>query len=645
VDLPADLQRWASAVLARICLWQGRIDEARAVLDACAPAAPADEHAVYIEATAVRVLGASGDLFGARRRLDALARQIAGPEPVGRLLFETAVLRLACAAGDLEAAAAAVTRVAREASAMHLPMRAIRAQVIWLQALQDAGQHAEASRLARRLGRLRRAVPPLLRGAIDTAAGARVGGLPRRPPGMVLGSRIAGLADLVETCRGEPSDVQALDRACALLRAMLDAERVEVVPLIGVQRDSRAAPRLSVGTGPPTSLARLVQAGETAGPRAVPGGGEEAGVAIRLGGLPIAALVARWRQAPADAERWMSGAAAIVAGRVDGWTYALRAASAADSPVPGLLGRSPAMRAVREAVVRAAPAPFSVVVVGESGVGKELIARALHTLSPRRTHRFCDLNCAALPDELIEAELFGHVRGAFTGAIAERAGLFEEANGGTVFLDEVVELSPRAQAKLLRVIQQQEVRRIGEARPRALDVRVVSAANRDPRDEAAAGAFRADLVYRLDVIRIAVPPLRERPEDVPELADHFWRAAAARVGSHATLAAEVQDALAAHQWPGNVRELQNVLAAVAVSAPREGRVGVQHLPSHLRKAPVAGPPQRLEEARRESDRAVVRAALRRAGGHRAQAARELGLSRQGLLKLMSRLGMSDAPQT
>jgi DNA-binding NtrC family response regulator len=645
-DLPADLHRWASAVLGRICLWQGRIDEARAVLDACAPAVPADAHAVYVETTAVRVLVASGDLFGARQRLDALARGIGDADPVGRLLLDTAALRLACAAGDLEGAAATVTRIGREASAMHLPMRAIRAQVIWLQALRDAGQHAEAARLARRLGRLRRAVPPLLRGSIDAAAGARAGAMLHRLPGMVLGSRIAGLADLVETCRSEPSDVQALERACALLRTMLDAERVEVVPLVGQCRDSRAAPvRLSIGLGPPTSLARLVQTGEAAGPRPVPDGREEAGVAIRFGGVPIAALVARWRQAPVDAERWMSGAAAIVAGRVDGWMHALRAASAADSPVPGLLGRSPAMRAVREAVIRAAPAPFSVVVVGESGVGKELIARALHTLSPRRTHRFCDLNCAALPDELIEAELFGHARGAFTGAIAERAGLFEEANGGTVFLDEVVELSPRAQAKLLRVIQQQEVRRIGEARPRALDVRVVSAANRDPRDEAAAGAFRTDLVYRLDVIRIAVPPLRERPEDVPELADHFWRAAAGRVGSHATLAAEVQQLLAAHHWPGNVRELQNVLAAVAVSAPREGRVGVQHLPAHLRHAPVAGAPQRLEEARRESDRAAIRAALRRAGGHRAQAARELGLSRQGLLKLMCRLGMSDAPQT
>ena len=442
-------------------------------------------------------------------------------------------------------------------------------------------------------------------------------------------------------CRGEPSDVRALERACGLLCGVLDAERVDLAAMTATHGDGRAASRLSTGPGPPTTLVdRVLRSGASVGPLPVAGGGEEAGVVIRFGGLPIAALVVRWRRAPGDAERWLSGAATILAGRADGWRHALREASAADSQVPGLLGGSPAMRAVREAVVRAAPAPFAVLVYGESGVGKELIARALHTLSPRRTQRFCDLNCAALPDELVESELFGHTRGAFTGATAERAGLFEEANGGTVFLDEVVDLSLRAQAKLLRVLQQQEVRRIGDARPRPLDVRVVSAANRDPRGEAAAGAFRADLVYRLDVIRIVVPPLRERPEDLPELADHFWRTAAARVGSRATLASDVQSLLAAHDWPGNVRELQNVLAAVAVSAPREGRVGVLHLPAHLRAGPASGAPQRLEDARRESDRVAVRAALQRACGHRGQAARALGLSRQGLSKLMGRLGLT-----
>jgi transcriptional regulator with GAF, ATPase, and Fis domain len=159
----------------------------------------------------------------------------------------------------------------------------------------------------------------------------------------------------------------------------------------------------------------------------------------------------------------------------------------------------------------------------------------LHQLSPRRERRFCDVNCAALPDDLLESELFGHTKGAFTGAVADRAGLIEEADGGTLFLDEVTDLSPRAQAKLLRVLQQQEVRRVGATVSRKVDVRVVSAANRDMRTEVAAGRFRQDLLYRLDVVRIRVPPLRERPEDIPVLADHLWQTAAARVDSTAVL--------------------------------------------------------------------------------------------------------------
>ena len=175
-----------------------------------------------------------------------------------------------------------------------------------------------------------------------------------------------------------------------------------------------------------------------------------------------------------------------------------------------LMGASAAMAEVRLAVERAAGAPFAVLVEGESGAGKELVARALHRCGPRRDRPFCTVNCAALPDDLVEAELFGHVRGAFTGAIAERPGVFEEAHGGTLLMDEIGELSPRAQAKLLRVIQEGELRRIGENVSRRINVRVVSATNRDLRHEVAAGRFRLDLLYRLDVIHIAVPPLRER---------------------------------------------------------------------------------------------------------------------------------------
>jgi transcriptional regulator with PAS, ATPase and Fis domain len=249
------------------------------------------------------------------------------------------------------------------------------------------------------------------------------------------------------------------------------------------------------------------------------------------------------------------------------------------------------------------------------------------------------VNCAALPDDLVESELFGHARGAFTGAVTERPGVFEEAHGGTLFLDEVGELSPRAQAKVLRVIQEGELRRVGENVPRRVDVRIVSATNRDLRQEVGRGRFRLDLLYRLDVIRIVAAPLRDRREDIAMLAEHFWRDATERVSSRATLSVATVAALARYDWPGNVRELQNVLAALAVRTPKRGVV-----------PPAALPPQfadqqssdacRLEDARRTFDERFVRAALVRNGGHRGQAATELGLTRQGLTKLLGRLGIT-----
>ena len=300
---------------------------------------------------------------------------------------------------------------------------------------------------------------------------------------------------------------------------------------------------------------------------------------------------------------------------------------------------------------------------GESGSGKELVARALHQHGPRRHRRFCAVNCAALTDELLEAELFGHTRGAFTGALTERAGLFEEADGGTLFLDEIGELSPRGQAKLLRVIQDGETRRIGENLPRRVDTRIVAATNRTLRDEAAAGRFRADLLYRLDVIRIIVPPLRARPEDVPVLARAFWDEAVARLGSRATLDPGTLTALARYHWPGNVRELHNAIMALAVHAPPRGRVTPSLLPASLRARPPdvtmprgatrAAAESRetgrdplefegsLEDAKRAFESRYVRAALARAGGSPSRAARNLGLTVRASRKLMARLGLDD----
>src|SRR5262249_3026659 len=217
-------------------------------------------------------------------------------------------------------------------------------------------------------------------------------------------------------------------------------------------------------------------------------------------------------------------------------------------------------------------------ITGESGSGKELVAREIHRAGPRRDRPFCTVNCAALPDELVESELFGHARGAFTGAVGERIGVFEEAHAGTLFLDEVGELTPRAQAKVLRVIQEGELRRVGENVTRRVDVRIVSATNRALPREVDAGRFRLDLLYRLDVVHITVPTLRERREDIALLAEHLGGGASGRGGSRATRGASALAALARPDWPGNVRELQNVLAARAVRTPGRGVVPPSALP-------------------------------------------------------------------
>ena len=248
----------------------------------------------------------------------------------------------------------------------------------------------------------------------------------------------------------------------------------------------------------------------------------EAAAPVRYGGSTIGAIAARWTLGVSHDLSRAVGAltmAAAAAGPAVSAVMARRVRTAG-APASELLGISPAIAEVRRAVERGAGAPFAVLIEGESGCGKELVARGC-TARPRRDRPICTLNCAALPEDLVESELFGHARGAFTGAVAERPGVFEEAHTGTLFLDEIGELSLRAQAKVLRVIQDGELRRIGENVSRRVDVRIVAATNRDLRQEAAAARFRLDLLYRLDVIRIAVPPLRDRPEDIAVLVEHF----------------------------------------------------------------------------------------------------------------------------
>ena len=390
----------------------------------------------------------------------------------------------------------------------------------------------------------------------------------------------------------------------------------------------------------PERMVRDVSAGRCV-PCARFRGGHGAAVPVYDADRPVAALVVRWsREQPLVHASKLAGLlqVASVACEADVRLKHHQGRQCRPTHPTGLLGDSLEMVELRESIARAAAAPYPVVVEGETGVGKELVARALHRVGPRRVRPFCAVNCAALTDDLFEAELFGHARGAFTGAIADRTGLFEEAHRGTLFLDEVAELSPRAQAKLLRVLQEGEIRRVGENTPRAVDVYLVAATNRSLSAEVTAGRFRQDLRFRLSVIELQVPPLRERREDIRVLVGYFWERALARTGSQARLSAETVDALTRYDWPGNVRELQNVVAGLAVRAPRRGAVGSTCLPLAIR----GGCEYRqltLEEARRDFDHQFVRGAMGRANGRPSVAAQELGITRQGLAKLRARLGL------
>jgi DNA-binding NtrC family response regulator len=438
---------------------------------------------------------------------------------------------------------------------------------------------------------------------------------------------------ILEACQQDAEPEAALTRGCHLLASRTAAAGVAVFSA------DEQRPIVMGRTGRPPSVivaTRVIRLAAPLGPEQGEDGWQAAWP-VRQGDAVIGALACRWAAHPtADAVSLSEAAVAALAPVVSMAHHGHGQRAAHDDLM--LIGASDGMGRVRRAIDRAGPAPFPVLIQGESGAGKELVARAIHSRSQRHARRFCALNCAALTDDLVEAELFGHARGAFTGAVAERAGLFEEADGGTLFLDEVGELSARAQAKLLRALQDGEIRRLGETRPRRVDARIVAATNRSLSEEVTSGRFRADLRFRLDVIRIEVPPLRSRPEDITELARHFWRLAAERVGSRAVLGADALGALARYDWPGNVRELQNVLAAVAVGAQRRGTVGMTALPPTLRETAPAG--FTLDEARRRFEAGFVRAALARAGGCRSRAAVDLGISRQGLAKLIDRLGLT-----
>jgi two-component system, NtrC family, response regulator AtoC len=305
-------------------------------------------------------------------------------------------------------------------------------------------------------------------------------------------------------------------------------------------------------------------------------------------------------------------------------------------PEPDLVGQSAAMREVFKAIGRAAATDAAVLIVGESGTGKELVAAALHRHSDRAAGPFVRVNCGALPEGLIESELFGHERGAFTGADRQKPGRFERAAGGTIFLDEVGELPQPAQAKILRVLQQREFERVGGTETLHTDARVISATHRDLAKEVAAGRFREDLYYRLNVARIVIPPLRDRPEDIPPLAEHILRRVERRHGWGAlSLSPEALMAIRERPWPGNVRQLENTLARAVLVA--RGRT---ILPEHLEidesldpTFPAAGDtaePIPLRALLAEVERRAIHRALLACGGNRTKTAERLGISRRQL---------------
>jgi DNA-binding NtrC family response regulator len=649
--------------LVRCLFWQGRWADAWLRLTLAAPDGERSRRSDVRLAIARSLVsagrGRAADAVADAARARDVALTMDEPALRGAAFFACAVAVLA--AGDSAQADAAAVNAMTQARRARDPMMVLEVRLLRAEIARRQGRRAVAIQLVKRLRRVRNAVLPytvrarvdllddLLTAADAVAAAERRAdstGLPalrlfapaRAPASGSLASAADEIVELLRCCQCADDDRAVLTTVCARLRGRLAAAGVAFYAPDGTELVALATDGAKTDGG---VAKRIAAANQLVLPHH---GGErvEAGVPVRYAGHTIGWLIAIWTPAAvwdvSEVSVLLATGATATAPALSG--LVARRAGERISRASELIGVSRAIGDVRTAVERAASAPFPVLVEGESGTGKELVARLLHKLGPRADRPFCTLNCAALPEDLVESELFGHAKGAFTGAVTERRGVFEDAHGGTLFLDEIGELSPRAQAKVLRAVQESEIRRVGENIHRRVDVRLVTATNRDLRAQAAAGRFRADLLYRLDVIRVALPPLRERSEDVPILAEHFWRDASGRIGSRAMLSAATLAALARHTWPGNIRELQNVLAALAVRCPRRGVVPPSALPAHFGERGMAAS-FRLEVARRTFDQSFIRAALVRAGGHRTRAAHDLGISRQGLAKLMTRLQIVD----
>ena len=313
-----------------------------------------------------------------------------------------------------------------------------------------------------------------------------------------------------------------------------------------------------------------------------------------------------------------------------------------------MIGDSYAMRQLREQVAMAAPTNGRVLIYGENGTGKELVARTIHALSRRRNHTFVEVNCAAIPEELIESELFGHVKGAFTGAVADRRGKFEAADGGTIFLDEIGDMSLKTQAKVLRVLQEQTLEAVGGNQRIKVDARVLAATNKDLQAEIRAGQFREDLYFRLNVIPIFVPPLRDRQEDIPLLADHFMAEFAREYGRRVkNFDAGARVVLQRYPWPGNVRELRNMTERLVIMVPGD-RISASDLsflePAGLPKTQLAPAPVgerlTLHEARDRFERDLILRTLAEQQGNMSRTADVLGVERSNLYRKMKAFGIA-----
>ena len=306
----------------------------------------------------------------------------------------------------------------------------------------------------------------------------------------------------------------------------------------------------------------------------------------------------------------------------------------------GVIAQSPAMHAVLDLVERVAPTDATLLIQGESGTGKEVIAKAVHHASARAARPFVAVNCGAVPETLLESELFGYMRGAFTGATVNKLGLFEEAHGGTLFLDEIAEMPGALQVKLLRALQSGEVRRLGATRPATIDVRVIAATHGDLAALISQGSFREDLFYRLNVIQMMLPPLRDRREDIPALAEHFLARAAGKLGRARHLSPEALERLLRYPWPGNVRELENAIERAAILGRRD-TIMPEDLPPHVSAGLQLGPSPTLprQTTLAEAERAHILQTLERFGRNHSGAAEALGIGRTTLWRKLKEYGI------